>query len=414
MSTLAILLPSPTDASATEYRCVWWQGTDARLHAKTLTLAQLTTMGDKRREVVAIIPVQRISWHLISLPRPVAATITAPRAQPNHVRAVLTGAMEEQLLDAPQDLHFAVFPSAQAAPTGQAQMWVAVCDAGWLHAQADALERAGLSPNRLVAEAEPAETTEAAYLTVDASLEPAAMVVRNARGVLRLPLLPHGMRMANDLPTRQSAEPAVLALAEQTLGPQVQAGSRNAWLQDAALTGRDLAQGAFGTSRRSRLTKRLRQTWASARHAPAWRPARWAVLAIAVVNIVAINAVAWRESHQLAAQRAEQQAVLLRTFPETTVVVDAPLQMRRAVERLAQSRGAATSLHVGQILTTVAQSAPGAQQVSAIELANGSLRLQGLRWSEAEWASVAQALESLGYQVRRDASMLHVSQGAHR
>ena len=78
-------------------------------------------------------------------------------------------------------------------------------------------------------------------------------------------------------------------------------------------------------------------------HAPTWKPVRWGLVALVALQVLGLNALAWRESSALNAQQASLQNILKTTFPSVTLVIDAPLQMQREVDVLQQKSGAASS-----------------------------------------------------------------------
>ena len=71
---------------------------------------------------------------------------------PPPLRAVLEGLLEDQLLDDPPALHFALAPGA----ANDGKTWVAVCDKAWLRSGLQALEAAGMAVARIVPERVPA------------------------------------------------------------------------------------------------------------------------------------------------------------------------------------------------------------------------------------------------------------------
>jgi type II secretion system protein L len=82
----------------------------------------------------------------------------------------------------------------------------------------------------------------------------------------------------------------------------------------------------------------------------------WQSVAALVVLALLIETMglAWRQS-QLSAEKthmvAEQSAILKRTFPATTTVLDAPTQMRRALDALEQHRGQSSAQDFETLLT---------------------------------------------------------------
>jgi general secretion pathway protein L len=367
MSTLILSLPLHHSAGAPEYDFV-----------RTPDGQQVDTQGrapagllpaQRGTEVVAVVPARALSWHRISLPERVLRNLLSGRAEPAKVRGVLAGVLEEQLLDEPERLHFAVF-AADAAFA-----WVAVCERTWLQAALQTLEDAGLRVGRIVAECTPA-TAGGALALLNAELEPAQMLLCSALGVSLLPLLPSTRGLALAQPDLEVlAEPAVMALAQQHFGSQVRLQTRAERLLLAAQSPWNLAQLELSASPGGRLQKLLASGWQQLVRAPQWRPLRWGVLALVLVQLVGLNALAWRQRNLLAQQRAAIQAVLQQTFPDVSLVVDAPLQMQRAVDDLARARGVGGATDLGRLLSIVVPLAPAGVSVSAIDLTDTQLLL---------------------------------------
>ncbi|MEP6791289.1 MAG: type II secretion system protein GspL, partial [Ramlibacter sp.] len=222
MSSLVVLLPLQPASVSVEFSYVLTpDGRTVGDHASA-PAALLPRPAGAGGEVVAIVPVQALSWHRVELPR--GTTAGSPR-----LRAVLEGLLEDRLLDEPEALHFAVQPQLR---TGEA-MWVAVCDRAWLRACVHSLEAAQRPASRIVPEFAPE-----GELTLQALGDPqqAMLVAASEEGVMAVPLAPHALSLLPEMPegAPRIAEPAVAALAEQVLQQKFslqQAPQR--WLQAA-------------------------------------------------------------------------------------------------------------------------------------------------------------------------------------
>jgi len=131
--------------------------------------------------------------------------------------------------------------------------------------------------------------------------------------------------------------------------------------------------------------------------APSWRAARWSLLALVAVNLVGLHVRAAVERAGLQAQRQAIAAVLTNTFPTTQVVVDAPVQMQRAVAALQQGAGALGTRDFETLLGAWSQAAPGAPAPAGLDFANGELRLRGLSVPADTLAQATRALQGQGY-----------------
>ena len=59
-------------------------------------------------------------------------------------------------------------------------------------------------------------------------------------------------------------------------------------------------------------------------------------------QLLGLNAAAWHERSLLAAKQESVQQTLQGSFPQVTLVLDAPVQMQRELARLQQASGALT------------------------------------------------------------------------
>jgi general secretion pathway protein L len=341
----------------------------------------------------------------------VLRSLLSGRAEPAKVRGVLAGVLEEQLLDEPERLHFAVFP-ADAADTAEA--WVAVCERAWLQAALQALEDAGLAAGRIVAECTPV-SAGAALALLSADLEPAQMLLCSAQGVSLLPLLPSTRALALAQPDLEVlAEPAVMALAQQHFGTQVGLQTRAERLLLAAQSPWNLAQLELSASPGGRLQKRLTAGWLQLLRAPQWRPLRWGLLALLLVQLVGLNALAWRERSLLEQQRAAIAAVLQQTFPDVSLVVDAPLQMQRAVADLARTRGVGGDTDLGRMLAITGPLAPPGASISAMDLTDQHLLLTFNGLDASNGQALLAGLEARGLRAQLQDGQLRIATGEPR
>lgn len=383
MSSLAVLLPLATATAQTEFAYAMTpDGRTAGIHATALAalLPQPTGAG---AEVIAIAPAAAISWHKVDLPRGTHAG--SPR-----LRAVLEGLLEDRLLDEPDSVHFALQPAARPGePT-----WVAVCDRAWLRAAVSVLEAAQRPATRIVPEFTP-QADLALYAVGEAN--DAHVVACGPNGVMSVPLTPAALPL---LPLMEAdaphiAEPAVAALAEQILQRKFalqQAATR--WLA-AAQSGWDLAQMEFASSGRARTFKKIAGGWAGILRAPQWRPLRSAAVLLVALNLIGLNAWAWKERSSLDAKRQAINRALTQTFPNVKVVVDAPIQMEKEVAALRQAAGASSSRDLETMLGALAVDAP-AEPLASIDYSSGSLRARFAPPPSGQ-ARVASTLKAAGF-----------------
>ena len=388
MSTLILTLPLPC-GSTPEYEFVQLSDDLQSLAQGRAAAALLPAYNARTTALVAVVPARALSWHAVAAPARVRAGLLSGRMELARRRAVLTGLLEELLLEDAEQMHFAVF----AGPADS--LWVATCDRHWLTQVLQPLELAGYAVTRLAAESVPrAEAPVQAHLCT--GMEPAQMVFSGPQGVGVLPLSLATLAYVRGLGVVEFfAEPALLRLAEQMTGAPVTLQTAAQRMQLAAQSPWNLAQGEISASQGGRLFKRLVEAWQQWMHAPAWRPMRWGVLALVLLQILAANALAWKQRSDLAQRRLAAQAILTQTFPDVQVVVDAPLQMQRALDALAVARGAAQGPDVGRVLTALGPLSSD-MHVVALDLSDSVLRLKTTGLSDATVPAVLAGLASQG------------------
>ena len=392
MSQLIISLPLAAASPSSLY--AFTQGPDAA----SLRQASATLLPPVSRnaDVVAVVPATALSWHAVDLPA--GKALSGP-----NLRAVLVGLLEERVLGEAQQLQFALQPHWQA---GQ-KTWVAVCHKAWLQGHLHALEAADISVNRVVPELSPLNPQAAgvaAQLLVTGTPQAAWLWVSAAQGVWGLPF-PSGLEaLSSDLlaNAQLSAEPAVAESAEQHLHLKPRLVQPAERLLTAAHSDWDLAQfdlAATGSARWLKTLGRVKQTlWQSS----AWRPARWGLAVLVLSQLLGLNAWAWKLQADLRQRQTSMGLVMTQTFPEIQVVVDAPLQMRREVQRLRQAAGQSGSDGLEPLLAALGQALPAGQAVTQIDFEAGELRLKDLTLTEAQVGPMQTLLQAQKVQARRE------------
>jgi general secretion pathway protein L len=394
MSSLIVPLPLEPATGATE----WAYATtpDGRTlgdHGRT-PAALLPLPRGAGAEIVAVVPVQAVSWHRVTLPKGMA--LATPR-----LRSALEGLLEEELLDDTEAVHLALEPGARP---GEAA-WVATCDRAWLRNTLQLLETAGRPVTRIVPEFAP---EGAAALVAMGDPQQPVVVASSQEGVLPLPLTHAAGALLPALPedAPRLAEPAVAALAEQVLQQKFslqQAPQR--WLQSAR-TRWDLAQFEFASSPRARAFKKIATSWGDVLRSPSWRPARWAAVLLVAINLLGLNAWAWKERASMEDKRETVRRTLRETFPQVRVIVDAPVQMEREVAMLRQQTGVASPRDLDAMLAALAAALPAGRTPSSLEYTGSELRASGLALSQEDVRRVATQLKGLGYAAAASGSVL--------
>lgn len=406
MSSLIVLLPDAPSGPGAGYGFVQTRDgmqVDHQGHAAVSALPY----GGVSADVVAVVPGSWLSWHAVDLPK---GSLTGGAGR---LRAVLEGLLEDRLLDEPSGMHFALDARREGAT-----VWVAVCDRARLQAALAPLEAANRPVSRIVPEFAPlphTQDTPRHRLFVGGTADEPWLTHVHAQGVTMLPLTPQGNSwwpQAGDTDTDIDtyAEPAVYALASERWGTAVrlqQAPER--WLQ-AVQSPWDLAQFELENSRGRRIWKKIGDLLSSLSHAPRWRAARWGVGLALLVNLVGLNAWAWKEQSALARQRADVQSVLTSTFAHVKVVIDAPVQMTRELALLRQSAGASSRQDLENLLSAVGQAMPPSPglEFSALHYTDGELNLKSTDLQSEAVQALASALGEAGLAVRQETDRLSI------
>ena len=349
------------------------------------------TLSAHAGEVVAVVPHSRLSWLRVQLP---------PASNGPRLQNVLHGLLEDRLLDDPQTRHLVLDPQADTTARTGGEALVAVCDKQWLRDALAPLQAAGLTVQRIVPELSPTETH---VLQVMGEPDHSHSVLCHAHGVTLLPPNTAQWRAFAELSQDDlqiQAEPAMVARVQSTLQrqPMLQSAAQR-WVKSSQ-SAWDLAQGEWAQGRTQRMQRLVMTAWQTMLHAPAWKPVRWGLVALLALQVLGLNALAWREHSALNAQQASLQSILKTTFPSVTLVIDAPLQMQRAVDVLQQKSGSTASTDMEPLLAALAGVLPAGQTPQQIHFADHTLRLQGLALDN-HTAAIAR-LQSQGLSLRQD------------
>lgn len=405
MTSLIVAIPLTPLNSATEFDYVLTPDSLTLAGHGRASAALLPRASPSGDEVVAVVPARALSWHQLDLPK---GTARKYAGNPQRLRAILSGLLEERLLDEPEHVHFALAPNAPS----DGLTWVAVCDRAWLHAALQTLEAAQRPVSRIVPEFEPdlAQPPQPTLHAVE-GLNSAHWVAPHAQGVSVLPLSASALKaLAWPLDAPVVAEPGLAALAEQLINRPVRLQPpAQRWLQ-AAQSPWNLAQLELSSTGSTRTLKRLGKNWRSILHSPRWRATRWGLGLLLTVHLLGLNAWAWREQTVLNDKRAAIRAALTDTFPNVSVVVDAPIQMTRAVTALQQASGIASGRDLETLLGHASALLPASQVLTAIDFANGEVRLKGTKLSAEEVTTLNSRLQAQAYAARLDMDTLVIRQ----
>ena len=402
MAILIISLPAQALKSATQLDYVISRD-GAALDTQSSapwSLLPASARAAQASQVVLVLPVERVSWHRVQLPPGAARSA--------RLRAVLEGLVEEQLLDDVADLHLAL----QSPLPAQGPVWLAACDKAWLLDCVREVEQAGLYIAALVPELAPpalgaGDADTSAQLFALESPQGPQWVHSSAAGLTRWPLqaaVLAALKPPEDMPVW--AEPAVAAQAEALLGRPLylQSSAQRALL--ASQGPWDLAQFGIVASRGGRSLRRLAQGWQQFAGAPRWRPVRWGLWALLLVQVLGLNLYAYQQQAAVNQERRAMQAAFTSTFPKVPVVVDAPVQMQREVEQLRQRSGQLAQEDAEVMLSALMQAANFPAAPIGVHYQSGELKLEGMQLSSTALADLTRALQARGYQLQAQGATL--------
>ncbi|MDT9002173.1 type II secretion system protein GspL [Paucibacter sp. APW11] len=352
-------------------------------------------------QIIAVPAESDLSWHRVTL----------PRAGRQRLRAALAGMLEETLLDDPESLHFAVEPEA----SGGDEAWVCAVHKAWVLDQLSQLDQAQVFVDRLSPAAWP-EQPPCGHFYADGvgdGDEPAGIGLRWSHpegaaslcidGGLTRKLFPPTLVQAS----RWTATPAAAAAAERWLGTAVQVQSPEQRALRAARSPWNLRQ--FELAPRTRGIRALRLFWRGLMAKP-WRPVRWGVGALIVLQLLALNIAAFQQRRELQAKRDALSQILTATFPKVRAVLDAPLQMRREIEQLRAAAGRAGDDDLEALLSAAATAWPADRgPVEALSFEPGRLSLAANGWNDNQIQQLRSLLQSEGWQLEQGEGKLTLS-----
>jgi general secretion pathway protein L len=400
MSTLVVLLPprgrlsaADAPASAPARELVYALSQDGLLvHSSGRCAPSLLPRADT---VVAVLADADVAWH----------RVTVPKAPAGRLRAALGGLLEDGLLDEPEQVHLALSPEADPGSSA----WVAVVNRPWLAGELAALERNDRVVDRVVPMSWPDELAQGHFEALDDGATPDSVHLRliwsDANGVVTMRLQGTLARALLSPEVTQAARftaaPAVAAQAERWLGLPVSVMSPEERGLQATRSLWNLRQ--FDLAVRHRGVRALRTAWQRWR-TPAWRPVRWGLASLVLLQLVGLNAYAWHQRGELAQRRAAMADLLKQAHPQVPVVVDAAVQMRRETELLRAAAGRSGDDDLEALLQAAAAAwPPGKGPTDALRFEPGRLTLGVAGWSDAEVQQFAGQLAAAGWRLDRSA-----------
>ncbi len=354
---------------------------------------------------VLVAPAKALSWHQIDLPK-------VPRTR---MRSALDGLLEERLLDDTQSLAFALAPDATQGKTAS-KTWVAVCEKAWLTNAITLFESNGHRVTQVVPEFSPAQTTSPESVFVTGVPEDVYVTRINSSWILTLPLQ-NSQQAQHNVSSSQTvmadhheetwvyAEPAVAELAEKNLSQHVTIRLLSTGLLQSAQSNWDLAQFENKLSGDSEFIKRFRRKLRSFWIDSQWRPVRWGLLGIFLVNVIGLNAWAWHQKSSLAEKKSQVAQLLTQSFPNVKTVVEPQLQMDKEMSLLRQATGAVSMQNFETMLSAISlanQASAVSKTPKTIEFTGNKLVLTGIELTANELTAVQAKLKQSGYAIKME------------
>jgi general secretion pathway protein L len=371
-----------------------WPDSDAELRWRRTGAGGAAQQGSQRG-LEGLAPAEEIVvW------TPAAETVLLrarlPTRSPAKIAQALPFALEEQLVDTPEKLHFA-FTQEQ-----DGSLAVAVTRRDRMEAWLAALLAAGLGPSRLAPVTLSLPLSERAWTL---AFRDGEMVLRSGMhagfGGPREPQPPGWLHTALAEARAESSAPERLLLADAPGEIDVAAWHGALGLPVEALPVSGAAVPAAPLDLlQQRYAQRRRGAAAMQR---AYLPAAVLVVLALVLTFV-LDAVEWgRTSWRVRSADEEMRALLMKTFPDTRVILDPAEQMRRGLEVLGAQSGAASP---GDMLYLLARVSPAFERearlrVQALEYADRTLSVR-VAAAQKDAESLAASLRSRSLDVTVD------------
>ncbi len=391
-------------------------------------------------EVVAVIPWQCVSWHALKIPA--FSPFTSQK-----LSAVLSGMLEDQLLDDVSALHF-ILPSniRDHIQKGQ-EVVIGVCAQDWLRQATKGLQDQGITVQRIVCEltptptptptpslstnikipgqipdqmpyqkgqkgqnvgvvpeldASPAQSAAPVLHVLGAPSGAPVAVLCTAEGVVQLPQSTSDWSTFKALGAKNLkilCEPHWIQSTSDTLGREPSPHNVSQRMLSATQSYWDAATGEWQQSRSLRFWRGVQRNYSTLRHHPHWSLARKAFISLVILNLVGLNAWSWMQSANLRAREQDLSKLLKETFPAIGLVVDPSLQMQREMRRLQHARGQSAAGDMESMLATIAQALPSNYKLQSFSYSANELKLIGV--SKDLVSPLGQSnLQKAGYTVR--------------
>lgn len=393
MQTLVLRLPPLAAAHPLPALAYALLGADGKLLAAGREQAALLPRAAR---VVAVVDAVDASVLAVSLP-----PLPAARLQ-----AALAGALEDRLLQDAAELHLAAGPQNE---DGSITLACAVPKQRLRQAIAD-LAQAGLEPHSVVPEAALLAPGDA--LLQDVGQGP-RLLWRDQQGEAAwLPLI-----LAADAAAPQALP---IPVTPEHLWVQDQAQPQLSWLDlPSGLTPQTLSDAGW-LARAAQSPWTLRQFDLAPKHAlsrgwlglreqlatAAWRRVASLLVLLAVVQLVGMNAVAFKLSHEESRLQRTRDATALAALPGVPAILDARLQIQRALDAARLRAGRPGDGDLDVLMGRASEVVPAGVVPKALKFSTGQLQLT-LPGDAAAQAAARCASAALNCSAQGDVLLVH-------
>uniref|UniRef100_E6PJZ9 Putative general secretion pathway protein L n=1 Tax=mine drainage metagenome TaxID=410659 RepID=E6PJZ9_9ZZZZ len=328
----------------------------------------------RAQRVVAVLPAEQLTLLALNL----------PAMPPQRLQAALAGALEERLLHDPAGVHLAAGPRE----AGGSVRLACACERAPLAAALQTLAQAGREPAAVVPEPALLAPAEAWLSAMPGGLR---LLWRDADGEAAWLHLPtdatagatpadstHEASPAPELltarPTRVLVDPDLQDLATRWFGTNAEITpiTHAALLARATQSGWNLRQ--FELAPQAAMQRGIAGL-AKQFRAPAWRRVAMLVGVLLLVQIVGINLVAMKLRSARNQLQTQVQTVVSEALPGTPAVLDARLQMQRALDNARIRAGKPTSTSVEALMGAAAQVLPEKTTIGKLDYTPSQLQL---------------------------------------
>jgi general secretion pathway protein L len=143
---------------------------------------------------------------------------------------------------------------------------------------------------------------------------------------------------------------------------------------------------------------------------PAWRPLRYGLITLVVVQLLGLNLWAAHQSSAISARRQAMVTVVQTAYPQVRAVLDAPAQMQRETDTLRAAAGRPGETDFEPMLQAAAAAwPPDRPPVETLKYEPGKLTLAAAGWSPPQVDQFRNQLTPAGWQVESVDGRLTIS-----